>query len=67
MDEECKTVLFLIGFKFEILNDLDGLLIPREQLLDDKKYDEINLHFLKWLTTRGGHRHMRIGRMLNFD
>jgi len=44
MDEECKTVLFLIGFKFEILNDLDGLLIPREQLLDDKKYDEIKKH-----------------------
>ena len=41
MDEECKTVLFLVGIKFEILNDLDGLLIPRENLLDDKKYDEI--------------------------
>ena len=41
MDEECKNVLFLIGLKFEILNDLDGLLIPREQLLDDKKYEEI--------------------------
>ena len=44
MDEECKNVLFLIGLKFEILNDLDGLLIPREQLLDDKKYDEIKKH-----------------------
>jgi hypothetical protein len=44
MDEECKTVLFLIGLKFEILNDLDGLLIPREQLLDDKKYEEIKKH-----------------------
>ena len=41
MDEECKQVLFLIGLKFEILNDLDGLLIPREKLLDDNKYDEI--------------------------
>ena len=41
MDEECKQVLFLIGLKFEILNDLDGLLIPREKLLNDKKYDEI--------------------------
>ena len=44
MDEECKNVLFLIGLKFEILNDLDGLLIPREQLLDDKKYEEIKKH-----------------------
>jgi hypothetical protein len=41
MDEECKKVLFLIGLKFEILNDLDGLLIPREDLLDNKKYNEI--------------------------
>jgi len=41
MDEECKNVLFLIGLNFEILNDLDGLLIPREKLLDDKKYEEI--------------------------
>jgi hypothetical protein len=44
MDEESKNLLFLIGLKFEILNDLDGLLIPREQLLDDKKYDEIKKH-----------------------
>jgi hypothetical protein len=44
MDEECKNVLFLIGLKFEILTDLDGLLIPREQLLDDKKYEEIKKH-----------------------
>ncbi len=41
MDEESKKVLFLIGLKFEILNDLDGLLIPREDLLDNKKYNEI--------------------------
>jgi hypothetical protein len=41
MDKEIKTVLFLIGLNFEILDDLNGLLIPREQLLDDKKYDEI--------------------------
>ena len=44
MDEESKNLLFLIGLKFEILNDLDGLLIPREQLLDDKKYEEIKKH-----------------------
>lgn len=41
MDEESKSILFLIGLKFEILNDLDGVLIPREQLLDDKKYEEV--------------------------
>ena len=41
MDEESKNLLFLIGLKFEILNDLDGLLVPREKLLDNKKYEEI--------------------------
>ena len=41
MDKEIKTIFILIGLNFEILNDLDGLLIPREQLLNDKKYDEI--------------------------
>ena len=41
MNKEIKTILFLLGINFEILNDLDGLLIPREQLLNDIKYDEI--------------------------
>lgn len=41
MDKESKSILFLIGINFEILNELDGFLITREQLLDDKKYNEI--------------------------
>ena len=41
MDKESKYILFLIGINFEILNELDGFLIPREQLLNDKKYDEV--------------------------
>jgi hypothetical protein len=41
MDEESKLILQSIGFKFLNINDLDGLLIPREQLLSDSKYEEI--------------------------
>jgi hypothetical protein len=41
MDEESKQILLLTGIDFEILNNGDGLLIPREQLLDDKIYDDI--------------------------
>ena len=49
MDEESKQILLLTGIDFEILNNGDTLLIPREQLLDDKKYDDIQkkLHELK--------------------
>ena len=41
MDEESKQILLLTGIDFEILNNGDSLLIPREQLLDDKKYEDI--------------------------
>ena len=41
MDEESKQILLLTGIDFEILNKGDTLLIPREQLLDDKIYDDI--------------------------
>lgn len=41
MDEESKQILLLTGIDFEILNNGDGLLIPREQLLDNKKYEDI--------------------------
>jgi hypothetical protein len=43
MDEESKEVLNMIGFKFNDLNELNGLVIPRDQLLSDVKYDEIKL------------------------
>lgn len=41
MDEESKHILTSVGFKFEQLNEVDGLLIPREMLLSDTKYCEI--------------------------
>ena len=41
MAEESKQILLFTGIDFEILNNGNGLLIPREQLLDDKKYEDI--------------------------
>jgi hypothetical protein len=40
MDEESKQILLLTDIDFEILSNSDGLMIPREQLLDDKKYED---------------------------
>jgi hypothetical protein len=41
MDEECKKIMTIIGIQFEILTDLEGVFIPRAQLLSDTKYIEI--------------------------
>ena len=41
MDEDCKKIMTIIGIQFEILTDLEGIFIPREQLLSDSKYLEI--------------------------
>ncbi len=41
MNEESKLVFKLIGLQIEQLNELDGLIIPREVLLSDNKYDEV--------------------------
>lgn len=41
MDEDSKKILCIIGIQFEILTDLEGVLIPRAQLLSDAKYTEI--------------------------
>jgi hypothetical protein len=41
MDEDCKKIMIIIGIQFEILSDLEGVFIPREQLLSDTKYIEI--------------------------
>ena len=38
MDETSKTILDLIGFDVE---HLDGLFIPREQLISDSKYEQV--------------------------
>ena len=41
MDEESKHILNIIGLEFNDLIDLNDLLIPRDQLLSDTKYNEI--------------------------
>jgi hypothetical protein len=41
MDNESKLILQNVGINFETLTDLNGIFIPREQLLSDAKYDEI--------------------------
>jgi len=41
MDEESKCILKYAGLDFQDVSDFDGILIPREQLLSDVKYDEI--------------------------
>lgn len=41
MNEESKLVFKLIGLQIQELNELDGLIIPREVLLSDNKYDEV--------------------------
>jgi hypothetical protein len=41
MDEYSKKIFAISGLSFENIFDLDGLMIPREQLLSDSKYDEI--------------------------
>ena len=41
MDEDSKKILIIVGIHFEILTELEGVFIPREQLLSDAKYIEI--------------------------
>lgn len=41
MDEDSKKIMIIVGIQFEILTDLEGAFIPREQLLSDAKYIEI--------------------------
>ena len=43
MDDESKQILKQIGFEFNELSDLNSLIIPRDQLLSDAKYDEIKV------------------------
>ena len=42
MDEDSKQILNIVGINIESINDLDFLL-PREQLLSDLKYQEIQI------------------------
>jgi hypothetical protein len=41
MDPESKSILKIIGFEFDELKDLEGLIIPRETLLSDTVYEQI--------------------------
>jgi hypothetical protein len=41
MDENSKKILNIVGIFFETTNDLDNMLISREQLISEIKYNEI--------------------------
>jgi hypothetical protein len=43
MDEDSKQILNIVGINIESINDLDFFLLPREQLLCDLKYQEIQI------------------------
>lgn len=43
MDENSKFILKIIGLEFNDLTELNGLIILREQLLSDIKYEQIKL------------------------
>jgi len=40
-DSDCKLILNNAGIYFNNINDLDGLLIPREQFLCEAKYEKL--------------------------
>ena len=41
MDKEVQNIFFILGLNIEKIEDINGLFIPREQLLCDLKYEEI--------------------------
>jgi hypothetical protein len=41
MDEEFKSVLKVVGLEFDEIKDIDGIIIQREVLLSDTKYEEV--------------------------
>ena len=41
MDEKCKLVLELVGLDYNELKNISQIIIPRENLLSDTKYEEI--------------------------
>jgi hypothetical protein len=41
MEEESKIIFNEIGLEFMDIKELDGCIIPREELLSDSKYDKI--------------------------
>ena len=43
MDEQSKCTLQTVGFEFNELKELEGLIIPRETLLSDAVYEKVKL------------------------
>lgn len=43
MDEDSKKILNVVGINIESISDLEFFLLPREQLLCDLKYQEIQI------------------------
>ena len=41
MDETCMEICHSTGIQFNNLDEIDGLFIPREQLLSQTKYEDI--------------------------
>lgn len=41
MDDDIKLILKMSGFEIDELNDINGLITPRDTLLSNIKYDEI--------------------------
>jgi len=41
MEEDSKQILKIIGFEFDELKEIDGLIIPRETLLSDTVYEQV--------------------------
>ena len=41
MEEETKIIFKIIGFEMNSFDELNGLTVPRENLLSDIKYDEL--------------------------
>jgi len=41
MDETSKKIFQHVGIQFENINELDGMFIPREQVISSAKYDEV--------------------------
>jgi hypothetical protein len=44
MDNTCKNIVNSVGIEFESWMDLEGFLVPRENLLDIEKYNQVKIH-----------------------
>jgi hypothetical protein len=44
MDEVTKNICQIVGIEVESINELDGLLVPREHLISIVKYEDVKKH-----------------------